>query len=132
MASLSHVRWLVADLEPCRHFYRDQLGLKQVVDVPGVYVEFETGGARIALYRADLMAQVVGEPAAGRGSSDVVLCLRVDDVDGAATRLADAGVVPVRTPHDQPAWLQRVAHFRDPAGHLIELWAPLPRGAVQP
>jgi lactoylglutathione lyase len=131
MAILSHIRWLVADLEPCRRFYRDQLGLKQVVDVPGIYVEFETGGARIALYRADLMAQVVGGPPATPGAGDAVLCLRVDDVDRAATQLANTGAVPVSAPHDEPAWFQRVAHFRDPAGHLVELWAPFARNPAQ-
>jgi lactoylglutathione lyase len=132
MTGLSHLRWLVADLEPCLAFYRDRLGLKQVVDVPGIYAEFETGGARVALYRADLMAQVLGEPPARETSGDAVLCLRVDDVDAAAARLVSAGAPPVSAPRDQEAWHQRVAHFRDPAGHLIELWAPLGRAAVRP
>lgn len=125
MTNLSHIRWLVADLEPCRHFYGDLLGLEQVVNVPGIYHEFETEGARIALYRADLMAQVVDGPPAVPGPGDAVLCLRVDDVDRMAAALRKAGVVPASAPHDQEAWYQRVAHFRDPAGHLIELWSPL-------
>jgi catechol 2,3-dioxygenase-like lactoylglutathione lyase family enzyme len=122
---LSHVRWLVADLEPCRAFYRDRLGLREVVSVPGVYAEYAAAGARVALYPADLMAAVVGRPVAGAAGEDVVLCLGVDDVDAEAARLAGAGVALVTTPHDQPAWYQRVAHVRDPAGHLIELWSPL-------
>jgi catechol 2,3-dioxygenase-like lactoylglutathione lyase family enzyme len=126
MIGLSHVRWLVADLEPCRVFYRDRLGLRQVVNVPGVYAEFETTGARIALYRADLMAAVVGGPASTQRADDVVLCLAVDDVDRAAAQLARAGATLVKAPHDQAAWHQRVAHFCDPVGHLIELWSPLP------
>ena len=132
MPNLSHIRWLVTDLEPCRTFYRDQLGLKQVVDVPGIYAEFETGGARVALYRADLMALVVGGPPAAQAAGDVVLCLRVDDVDRAAAEIAARGTTLVKAPHDQPVWLQRVAHVRDPAGHLIELWAPLRPHAAQP
>ena len=132
MQTLSHIRWLVADLEPCRAFYRDQLGLKQVVDVPGIYAEFETGGARIALYRADLMALVVGGPPAAQAAGDAVVCLRVDDVDRAAAEVAQRGGVLVKAPHDQPVWLQRVAHLRDPAGHLIELWAPLRPRPAQP
>ena len=36
------------------------------------------------------------------------------------------GVAFVRKPHDQPAWLQRVAQLRDPAGTLVELWQRLP------
>ncbi len=124
--ALSHLRCLVADFAPVLHFYHEVLGLKVAVEVPGVYVELETGGARLAFYRADLMAGVVGGPVATRPGDDVVLCLRVDNVDAAANRVKLAGFPLVTAPHDQPAWLQRVAHLRDPAGHLIELWSPLP------
>jgi catechol 2,3-dioxygenase-like lactoylglutathione lyase family enzyme len=117
--ALSHVRYLVNEFEPLLRFYRDVLGLKVAVDVPGVYAELETAGGRLAFYRADLMAEVVGAAMATRGSDDVVICLRVDNVDAAATRVKLA-------PHDQRAWAQRVAHLRDPAGHLVELWSPLP------
>jgi hypothetical protein len=34
-------------------------------------------------------------------------------------------VTLLREPHDQAAWHQRVAHFRDPDGRLVELWSPL-------
>lgn len=32
----------------------------------------------------------------------------------------------VISPVRRAAWYQRVAHFRDPAGRLLELWSPLP------
>jgi catechol 2,3-dioxygenase-like lactoylglutathione lyase family enzyme len=124
--ALSHVRCLVADFEPLLRFYRDVLGLKVAVDVPGVYAELETGGARLAFYRADLMAGVVGGAVATRPGDDFVICLRVDNVDAAANRVKLAGIALVTPPHDQTAWVQRVAHLRDPAGHLVELWSPLP------
>ena len=56
-----------------------------------------------------------------------MLCLRVENVDAAAARVKLAGHALLTSPHDQPAWLQRVAHLRDPAGHFVELWSPLPR-----
>ena len=124
--ALSHVRYLVSDFEPLIHFYRDVLGLKVAVDVPGVYAELETAGGRLAFYRADLMAGVIGAPVATRAGDDVVLCLRVDNVDAAAARVKLAGRSLVTAPHDQPAWAQRVAHLHDPAGHMVELWSPLP------
>jgi predicted enzyme related to lactoylglutathione lyase len=124
--ALSHVRYLVSDFEPLLRFYRDVLRLKVGVEVPGVYVELETAGGRLAFYRADLMAGVIGEPVATRAGDDVVICLRVDNVDAAAGRVRLAGMAIVTGPHDQSAWLQRVAHLRDPAGHLVELWSPLP------
>jgi predicted enzyme related to lactoylglutathione lyase len=126
---LSHLRFLVADVAPPAAFYRDVVGLAQVVDVPGVYAEFDTGGSRLAFYRADLMAQVLGSPAGAAAGGGPVLCLRVADVDAEAARLAARGVRAITKPHDQPTWMQRVAHFADPAGRTIELWSPLPRGA---
>jgi len=93
--------------------------------VPGTYAEFDTPGARLALVSEATMGAVVGRPAPRAGDA-VVVCLCVDDVDAAAARLAAQGVAFVRKPHDQPAWLQRVAHLRDPAGTLVELWQRLP------
>ena len=124
MKAMSHVRFLVTDVAAEAAFYRDTIGLKQVVDVPGVYAEFDAGASRLAFYRAELMGDVLGTRLGSRGD-DVVLCLRVDDVDAEAMRLESRGVTMLRKPHDQQAWYQRVAHFRDPAGRLVELWSPL-------
>jgi len=121
---LTHLRWLVADLRASVAFCRDVLRLRQVVDVPGVYAEFETGGARLGLYRADLMAGVTGAAATWTGDASVA-CFRVPNVDVAAERAVEAGAALVTRPHDQTAWRQRVVHLRAPAGHLVELWAPL-------
>ncbi|MEL7237695.1 MAG: VOC family protein, partial [Planctomycetota bacterium] len=49
-----------------------------------------------------------------------------DDVDAAAEQIRAAGV-EVKGPVNQPVWSMRVAHLRDPDGHLIELGADLPR-----
>jgi lactoylglutathione lyase len=125
--AVSHIRYLIADFAAVLHFYRDVLGLKLAVDVPGVYAEFETPGGHLAFYRADLMAEVLKTRVATKTSDDCVLCLRVENVDAAAARVKLAGFSLLTSPHDQTAWLQRVAHLRDPAGHLVELWSPLPR-----
>jgi len=124
--SLSHLRFLVADVAAAAAFYRDVIGLKQIIDVPDTYVEFDTGGSRLAFYRADLMGQVLGSPAGTVRGNDLVICLKVTDVDAEAARLAARGVRQLTGPHDQPAWMQRVAHFADPGGRTIELWSPLP------
>ncbi len=124
MMALSHVRFLTADVAADAVFYRDTIGLRQVVDVPGVYAEFETGASRLAFYRADLMEGVLGARAGARGD-DVIVCLRVDNVDAQAARLQSRSVELLREPHDQQAWYQRVAHFRDSARRLVELWSPL-------
>src|SRR5947207_1836789 len=125
--ALSHLRYLVSEFTPVLHFYRDVLRLKLAVDVPGVYAEFETPGGRLAFYRADLMAEVLGAPVATHIGDDCVLCLRVENVDAAAARVKLAGNALLTAPHDRTEWSQRVAHLKDPAGHLVELWSPLPR-----
>ena len=124
--ALSHLRFLVQAFPPVVHFYRDVLGLKLAVDVADVYAEFETPGGRLAFYRADLMAGVLNQPVATRVGDDVVVCLRVENVDAAAARVKIAGFTLLSAPHDQTAWHQRVAHLKDPAGHFVELWSPLP------
>jgi 2-hydroxychromene-2-carboxylate isomerase/catechol 2,3-dioxygenase-like lactoylglutathione lyase family enzyme len=122
--AVSHLRLIVADLAAATAFYRRVLDAEPVVSVPNTYAEFDTPGARLALVSDATMGAVVGRPAPRAGDA-VVVCLRVDDVDAAAARLATHGVAFVRAPHDQPSWMQRVAHLRDPAGNLVELWTRL-------
>ena len=123
--AVSHVRLIVADLPRAIAFYRRVLDADPVADVPGIYAEWETPGARLALVGEATMGAVVGRSAPRAGDA-VVVCLNVDDVDAAAKRLEAGGLELAREPHDQPAWLQRVAHLHDPAGNLVELWTRLP------
>jgi catechol 2,3-dioxygenase-like lactoylglutathione lyase family enzyme len=130
MGLLTHLRFLVDDPGRDVAFYRDVMGLPVVVEVPGVYAEMDGGGARLAFYRADLMADVLREPAGTRRGDDVVICLRVPSVDEEVARLAAKGLLMLRPPHDQAAWHQRVAHLRDASGRVIELWSPLRSSAA--
>ena len=123
LARATHLRWLVDDMEPMRVFYRDVLGFKEVVSAP-VYIEFDTGGMRLGLYKRDLMEAVLGRDLA-TSNRDCVLGLAVGDVDTLYRELVAHGVPSIKAPHDQPAWFLRVAHVADPQGHIIELHAPL-------
>jgi catechol 2,3-dioxygenase-like lactoylglutathione lyase family enzyme len=126
MTGLTHVRMLVDDFAPMLAFYRDALGFRAVVDVPGTYVELDTGAARIGIFARTQMESVVGAPLAATGGGDIVLQIAVADVDAAADLLRARGVVLATTPHDQAAWMMRVFHVRDPAGRLLEMTQPLP------
>ena len=108
--AVSHVRLVVADLPGAIAFYRDVLGLKLAVDAPGVYAEFDTPGARLALVSEATMGAVVGRPAPRAGDA-VVVCLRVDDVDAAAGPRAarPAGMAPARRPPARPGRQSRRA-----------------------
>jgi lactoylglutathione lyase len=124
---LSDVRLLVSDIARCRSFYKDTLRLEeQLVVVEGIYCEFKAGDCILSLYKDELMASVVKQPAVGAKAGDrAALIFRVDDVDKTYTELKSKGVVFVTEPHDQEVWSLRVAHFRDPEGNLIELDARL-------
>jgi lactoylglutathione lyase len=124
---LTDVRLLVEDVGQSVRFFQEKMGLKKVLEVEeGVYAEFEAGDARLTMYRRDLMQSVLGgdDGAVGRPGS-VVLVFRVQDVDAEFGRLTADGVPALTQPHDQAAWGLRVAHLRDPDGHVIELYRSL-------
>ncbi len=130
---LTHTRLLVNDIEACHRFYADVLGLGEaVVKVEGIYYEFLAGPGRLGLYKRDLMQSVTGvvpAPTAGaqaaRSGDQAVLTFQVVDVDAAYAELKGRGASFVTEPHNQDAWVLRVAHLRDPEGNLIELNASL-------
>jgi catechol 2,3-dioxygenase-like lactoylglutathione lyase family enzyme len=124
---LTHIRLLVNDIETCREFYKNKLGLsEQLAVVEGIYYEFVAGDCVLALYKRDLMESVAGVTMAGEVAADkVALTFEVDDVDAVYKELSGKGVKFTTEPHDQEAWVLRVAHLRDPEGNLIEINAPL-------
>lgn len=123
--NLTDVRLCVEDVQACYVFYRDVVGLKPKFDASdSVYAEFETGGSALGLYQHDLMQQAIGKPhddSIGAGGERVVLTFQVDSVDEAFAELKRRGAAVVKEPTDQPKWMLRVAHFRDPAGNLLEV-----------
>jgi lactoylglutathione lyase len=124
---LTHVRLLVQDYVSCYRFYRDVLGLKpRFKEENGVYEEFDAGNVMLALFKRELMADVVTSvPRPLHRSDQVVLCFNVANVDECHRQLTSQGVTFETPPHDQPNWMIRVAHLRDPDGNLIEINQPL-------
>ncbi len=124
---LTHVRLLVEDVERCLAFYRDALGLDVTLGAgDGVYYELAAGDVILALYRRDLMGQMMGTelPPPGHGDA-VALTFGVHDVDRTADALRERGVELVTEPMDYDVAFLRLAHLRDPEGNLIEINAPL-------
>ena len=124
---LTHVRLLVDDMDRCLAFYRDALGLEVTLDAgEGIYFELDAGDVILALYRRDLMGQMLGAALPAPAQSDAVaFTFQVHDVDAAAEELAEKGVELVNGPMDYEVAFLRVAHLRDPEGNLIEINAPL-------
>jgi lactoylglutathione lyase len=128
---LTRVRLLVRDFGRALRFYRDVLGLTpRFGEEAGVYEEFELGRGVLALFDRARMMEALGTHASflaepERVGDSAVICLEVEDVDDEFARLREAGVRFVSEPHDQPTWMVRVAHFRDPEGNLFELSSSL-------
>ena len=117
---LTTIRLFVDDVEACAAFYQEHFGFEQRANA-GIYIELDTGECKLGFYRRDLMDDVLGgklEPAGDRH----LINIEVDNVDAAVETLRSKGVDLLVDPHDQPEWFMRVAHIRDPAGNLIELY----------
>jgi len=116
----------VHDLDQCKRFYEDMLGLENP------YADDNSAAYRIedhdfvllkvpAAVRMITAAAVAPESAAGHRT---LLCLGVENVDATYQALAAKGLAFLKPPQDQ-AWGRRTAYFADPEGNLWELWHPL-------
>ncbi len=121
------VTLLVDDIEACKAFYRDVVGLTVVKDRDG-YVELEHAKVRLALYPRRGLAEMLKEPSLGepRHGHVFVLSLPVDtpeEVDTTYEKIVSSGARPFRSPDNMP-WGLRAAFFLDPDGNLLEIFAP--------
>jgi catechol 2,3-dioxygenase-like lactoylglutathione lyase family enzyme len=124
---LTHVRLLVEDMDRSLAFYRDVLGLEVTLDAGGgIYYELRAGEVILALFKRDLMGQMLGIELPPPARSDsVALTFGVEDVDATAAQLRERGAELLSGPADYAVAFLRVAHLRDPDGNLIEVNAPL-------
>jgi len=99
------------DIGGMKAFY-EGLGLKVHADY-GMWVEFETGPATLALHES-------GENEATRNAG---VFLEVEDVDALYLRLKEKGLV-VSEPKDQDFGF-RTFTLRDPQGNQVEFGEPL-------
>ena len=125
---LTHVRLFVDDYAQMLRFYSETMGFRARLEAPPEdpgYAEFESGPAVVSIYKRDLMHTVMGGGLKGGGGDSSLMVLEVAGVDDEFRRLAGLGVETVTEPHDEVAWVLRVAHLRDPEGNLIEINEPL-------
>ncbi len=116
----------VKDMDTCKTFYRDTLGLEVTEDDPehvAVLMEnvyfllLEVGAAAHMISEQELELKIEGGP---RG----FLAAGVKDVDASYEALKAKGVTFLRPPTDQP-WGLRTAYFADPEGNLWEINQPI-------
>ena len=124
--SIAATVMFVKDMDTCKAFYRDTLGLEVTEDDPehvvvhmdNVYfLLLEVGAASHMISEQALDLSIEGGP---RG----LLAAGVEDIDAAYKSLSAKGVTFLRPPTDQP-WGLRTAYFTDPEGNLWEINQPI-------
>lgn len=109
------------DLERAIAFYRDRLGLRFLFQAPPNMAFLDCGGVR-------LMLGVPENPEFDHPAS--VIYYRVDDIDAAHDRLAQAGVPFRETPRrvaDLGSHVLWLAFFEDPDGNALALMSEVPK-----
>ena len=106
------ISWLyVADLDRSRTFYREGLGLQQVLDQEDCSILRVTDSAFVGLCQR----------APPRETPGLLLCFVESDVDGRVRELIAAGASLEQGPRDNPRYRIYHAFLRDPDGHRIEI-----------
>jgi lactoylglutathione lyase len=123
----TYIRLLIdqADFPACFNFYKDVMGFAVTWgQADEDYAEFDSGATRIAINTYQHVSDALGtsnKPFAADIQDHSVLIFEVESVDEAFAELSKHGAVVASTPQDRAGWGVRTAHFRDPAGNLIEI-----------
>lgn len=122
----SYTRLLVSDIEASFLFYRDVMEFNVIVeDLKEGYAEFAVADMKLALFRRQEMAEMIGnahKPASVESQDKVVLTFIVVDLDEAYQQLRHKGIKFTTEPLSNPYYGIKTAYFRDPDGTLIGLF----------
>jgi catechol 2,3-dioxygenase-like lactoylglutathione lyase family enzyme len=111
---IQHLNLRVAELSRARDFYVQVLGFR-VAFAKGDTVWLEAGGDLLGLSRGE------AEPGASQAAQHFGFMVDVPgDVDAWDTKLRAHGVVAEKGPYDRSDG--RSLYFRDPDGHLLEIF----------
>ena len=120
---LAQCRMVTDDVEGLAGFYARLLGVPTALNE--YYVEIQAGPASVGFSRRRFTEhrEADSPPAPGADRRDeVILDFLVDDVDAEYPRITALGVDLVMPPTTQP-WGNRSMMFRDPAGHLVNVFS---------
>lgn len=116
MRRIDYVIVYVSSLQHSMAFYHDVVGLDVRTEGDG-YVEFALENTKFALFEQAKLPELIGR-SGGRAPCGEI-GFRVDDVDGEAARLRQAGATVLTGPLDRP-WGERTLHIADPDGNVVE------------
>jgi predicted enzyme related to lactoylglutathione lyase len=120
---LAQCRLVTDDVAGLAGFYARLLAVPTALNE--YYVEIQAGAAAVGFSRRRFTEhrEADGPPTADPGlRDDIILDFLVDDVDAEYGRIAAFGVDWVMPPTTQP-WGNRSMMFRDPAGHLVNVFS---------
>lgn len=122
----SYTRLLVSDIEACFFFYRDVMEFDVTVeDLNEGYAEFAVADMKLALFRRQEMAEMIGNAnklTNVESQDKVVLTFIVLDLEEAYQQLKHKGIKFTIEPLNNPYYGIKTAYFRDPDGTLIGLF----------
>ncbi|WP_226577748.1 VOC family protein [Halobacillus litoralis] len=121
---LTHTRLLVDHYKECFLFYRDVLGFEvSWGNEDSKYADFKFNGAALGIFDRQQMAEATGtEYSQDVNQTDrTALIFKVRSVDETYEELKGK-VEFITPPTKQEGWGIKVAHFRDPAGSLLEIY----------
>ena len=116
----------VKDMDKCKTFYRDTLGL-EVTEHDPEHVAVQMDNVYFLLLEISAAARMISEQVLElkiEGGPRGLLAAGVEDIDAAYETLKAKGVTFLRPPTDQ-SWGLRTAHFTDPEGNIWEINQPL-------
>ncbi len=124
--SMMRVILFAKDMDRQTAFYRDVLGLTPCASPhpPSEWVDFDSGGARLALHAIpERYAKniEISDPPKARGGTPYKPVFRVEDLRAACAELKAAGV-PRLFPNEDEEVSTR-ADFLDPEGNVFQLTA---------
>ena len=126
--NITHIRLLVDNYKECFLFYRDTLGFEvSWGDKESNYADFTgIGGAKLGLFERKQMVAAIGTEYVPlvENQDNSALIFKVDSVEDTYEKMKDK-LEFITKPHEQVDWMLKVAHFRDPAGNLIEIYENL-------
>ncbi|WP_096199578.1 VOC family protein [Bacillus sp. FJAT-45350] len=121
---LTHTRLLVDNYKKCFLFYRDVLGFElSWGNENSNYADFKFNGCTLGIFERKQMVEAIGAEYSTKidKGDKTALIFKVNSVEDKYQELKGK-VNFITKPTEQKEWGIKVAHFRDPAGSLIEIY----------
>ena len=119
LTSIDHIVLVADDIQPLITFYRDHLGAKVEESRPGKF-ELIFGDCKVSLQSTANVPVIAHNTKPGTAN---VCFATLEPMPDLCARLVGAGVEQVSPLQERDGAVGKIlsAHFRDPAGNLIEL-----------